>query len=240
VNDKETSRGDGSKHRKAPVGDVMKMVLDGACGFFWTVTYLLIIRRGLADKTYGMPMVAITANISWEFTFSVLRPAPFPRVIAVTWLVLDLAILYTFLRFGRSEFPRLPGWAFGAMTVGTFILAFLGIWHFSLELDHGMGVYVAYIQNFMMSGLFVAMLLQRNSTRGQSSLIALAKLIGTALAGSVVLIYVEGRDSPLMIYLVVGIFVLDLVYLVALAMLKRNERSAAHTLDLQIAQDGLG
>jgi len=218
----------------------MKMALDGACGFFWTVTYLLIIRRGFADKTYGMPLVAIAANISWEFTFSVLRPAPFPRVIAVTWLVLDLVILYTFLRFGRSEFPRLPGWTFGAMAAGTFILAFLGIWYFSLELDHGMGVYAAYIQNFMMSGLFLAMLLHRNSTRGQSSLIALAKMIGTALAGSVVLIYVEGRDSPFMIYLVVGIFVLDLTYLIAIAMLQRDERSAAHALDLQIARDGSG
>ncbi len=39
-------------------------------GLFWTVTYLLIIRRGFRDQTYGMPLVALCANLAWEFIFS--------------------------------------------------------------------------------------------------------------------------------------------------------------------------
>ena len=31
-----------------------------ASGLFWTLTYVLVIRQGLADRTYGMPLVALT------------------------------------------------------------------------------------------------------------------------------------------------------------------------------------
>jgi len=33
-------------------------------GIFWTITYLLIIRRSIQDKSVGMPMVALCMNIS--------------------------------------------------------------------------------------------------------------------------------------------------------------------------------
>jgi hypothetical protein len=44
--------------------------LEIGSGIFWTLVYLLIIRLGFRDKTYGMPITALCANISWEFIFS--------------------------------------------------------------------------------------------------------------------------------------------------------------------------
>src|SRR5659263_565954 len=46
-------------------------------GLFWSITYILIIRRGLKDKTYGMPLAAVCANISWEGIFSCLSNKKF-------------------------------------------------------------------------------------------------------------------------------------------------------------------
>jgi hypothetical protein len=43
-------------------------------GIFWTITYLLIIRRGFLDHTYGMPLIALCANLTWEFIFSFVFP----------------------------------------------------------------------------------------------------------------------------------------------------------------------
>ncbi len=43
-------------------------------GLFWIITYILIIKRGFQDKKYGMPMVALCANISWEFIFTFIYP----------------------------------------------------------------------------------------------------------------------------------------------------------------------
>ena len=43
-------------------------------GIFWTLTYVPIIWRGFLDQTYGMPLAALCANLSWEFIFSFVHP----------------------------------------------------------------------------------------------------------------------------------------------------------------------
>jgi hypothetical protein len=82
-------------------------------GAFWTLTYLLIIRRGFLDRTYGMPLVALCANISWEFIFSFLYPhGPVQRPVNIVWFSLDLIILFQMLRYGpsRGRSTRCSGW----------------------------------------------------------------------------------------------------------------------------------
>ena len=39
-------------------------------GIFWSLAYFLIIRQGFKDRTYGMPLAALCANISWEAIFA--------------------------------------------------------------------------------------------------------------------------------------------------------------------------
>nr|WP_222707310.1 hypothetical protein [Pontibacter qinzhouensis] len=53
----------------AAVDPTLDVVLKISSGVFWTLAYLLLLRRGYIDKSYGMPMVALCANISWEFIF---------------------------------------------------------------------------------------------------------------------------------------------------------------------------
>ncbi len=48
-------------------------------GFFWTVVYILIIKLGFQEKTYGIPKTALCANLSWEFIFSFIHPHDVPR-----------------------------------------------------------------------------------------------------------------------------------------------------------------
>ena len=52
-------------------------------GVLWTMVYLLIIKRGFADKTYGMPLPALCANLSWEFIFSFIHPHGVPQIYVV-------------------------------------------------------------------------------------------------------------------------------------------------------------
>ena len=40
------------------------------CFVFWLAAYVLIIRRGLKDRTFGMPIAALCGNIAWEVLFS--------------------------------------------------------------------------------------------------------------------------------------------------------------------------
>jgi len=187
--------------------------LEIGSGIFWTLVYLLIIRLGFRDKTYGMPITALCANISWEFIFSFMIPHDSPQnYINVVWFVFDLIIVCQTLRFGRTVFePRqlfYPAFVLGLVTSFGVILAI------TYEFSDWDGKYAAFGQNLMMSVLFIAMLLKRRDVSGQSVYIALFKMLGTLLPS--ILFYLRFPTSVLLNSLYVSIFVFDSIYLVML------------------------
>ncbi|GAA4298677.1 hypothetical protein [Nibribacter koreensis] len=181
-------------------------------GVFWTITYLLILRRGYLDKTYGMPMAALCANLAWEFIFSFVHPHPAPQLyIDYLWLLFDIGILVQYLRYGSKEFPdHLPRALFYPTFAFSLIFAALLIAAISREFNEYIGIYAAFGQNLMMSILFVRMYLKRYHVQGQSIYIALAKLIGTVFPS--VLFYLYFPKSYLLILLYMGILLFDTVY----------------------------
>ncbi|MGW2486040.1 transmembrane-type terpene cyclase [Streptomyces sp. NPDC001606] len=199
-------------------------------GAFWTAAYVLLVRTGVRERTFGMPVVAFATNISWEFMFAFVRPqAGMLHVVNIVWFCFDLAVGYTVVRFGRSEFPYLPARLFPPALAVLLALAYVGMDYASQEFDQGAGTITAFGSNLAMSGMFLAMLAARRGTRGQSAGIALAKLLGTACASLALLTDPAGDpryDSALMYYLYVGCFLLDVAYLAALCAVRRAERVA--------------
>jgi hypothetical protein len=193
-----------------------RTALQIASGICWTLAYMLIIRRGFLDKTYGMPLAALCANISWEFIFSFIIPVSPPQnYVNVVWFAFDTVIVFQFLRYGRSQFKgTLPDRYFYPLFVLSLVVAFGGVLTMSYEFKDFVGKYAAFSQNLMMSILFVAMLVRRNNVSGQSLYIALLKMIGTLLPS--ILFFMLDQSAPFMNYLFVSIFVFDLVYVVAL------------------------
>lgn len=195
---------------------IIAHILQISSGLFWTLTYLLIIRRSYIDKTYGMPMVAICANISWEFIFSFVYPHPQPQLyIDYLWLLFDLGILVQYLLYGKKEFPKqLPVSLFLPTFLFTLIYAALLILLVSQEFNEYIGIYAAFGQNLIMSVLFIHLLLKRADASGQSLYIALCKMIGTIFPS--VLFYLYFPHSYLLLLLYAGIFVFDLTYFLLL------------------------
>jgi hypothetical protein len=200
-------------------------------GVAWTITYLLIIWRGFADRTYGMPLVALGANLSWEFIFSFVHPSNQPqRTVNVIWLLFDLVILVTAVRFGAREFPGLPRWLYLSGLGGILVLSYLGVLLFANEFDNGGAVYVAFAQNLLMSGLFLTMLWSRwlrraeeDPLRGQSVWIGVAKLVGTAFASAMAYFTLpDYAGSALLAYLYLTILLLDGAYVAALLVARRE------------------
>ncbi|ALJ01563.1 hypothetical protein DC20_18020 [Rufibacter tibetensis] len=185
-------------------------------GLFWTIAYILILRRGYKDKYYGMPMAALCANVSWEFIFAFVYPHPQPQLyIDYLWLVFDVGILVQYLAYGRSEFPEhLPKKLFYVTFLFTLVYCALTITAMAQEFNDYIGIYAAFAQNLMMSVLFIRMLLKRNSSRGQSGYIALSKMVGTIFPS--ILFYLYFPNSNLLLLLFCGIFVLDVVYFLLL------------------------
>jgi hypothetical protein len=207
------------------------MTFDGilvGSGVLWTLTYLLIIRQGFLDRTYGMPLAALCANLSWEFIFAFVYPHDLPqRAVNMVWFSFDLVILGQVLLYGPREFGNLSRrlfYAGFALALGT---AFGAVLATTLEFDDFDGAYSAFGQNLMMSILFVTMLYSRGSLRGQSISIAALKMGGTALASFAFYFFdSDYAGSVLLPFLYVAILVFDGIYLAATVVYSRRERSA--------------
>ncbi len=187
-------------------------------GAFWSATYILIIRRGFKDKTFGMPLAALCANISWEAIFAFLTPHEPPQLyVNYVWFSLDAVIVWQFLKYGKKEFSNLSYWQFYGIFALGISIAVPMILAINYQLDDEVGAYAAFGQNLMMSALFVAMLMNRKGITGQSFYIALFKMIGTGLSSLAFFLYRPiAQDSVLLQFFFVAIFVFDLIYTVSI------------------------
>ncbi|MCE8424243.1 MAG: hypothetical protein J5U17_00515 [Candidatus Methanoperedens sp.] len=185
-------------------------------GIFWSLTYILVIRHGFKDKTYGIPLGALCANISWEAIFSFIHPHSPPQLyINYIWFFLDVIIILQFLKYGKSEFPKFSIRQFYFTFLMALTTAFFLVLFITYEFNDFKGAYTAFGQNLMMSILFITMLLSRNDLRGQSIYIALFKMLGTGISSLAFYLYQPiSQGSFLLPFLFVSIFVYDLIYLV--------------------------
>jgi len=152
------------------------------CGAAWTLAYILIIIRSFRDKTYGMPFLALAFNFTWEVLFSTVLydHNPVHLVMNGTWAVMDVPILVAYFMYGKKEWPsRLNPQLFYPFSILVLVGVAGFIYFLCRELHDVTGTYMAYIQNLMMSLLFINMLNNRGNLSGQSAGIAIAKMIGT-------------------------------------------------------------
>ncbi|WP_211207195.1 hypothetical protein [Stackebrandtia nassauensis] len=202
----------------------MVLMLTALSGIAWTIVYIAAIRVGFRDRTYAMPLVALGLNFAWEVIYTVHgfdTGASVQTYINLAWTLADAVIVYTFFRFGRRE---LPGFIGRGVFVGGGVLVFAACfavqWLFVVEFDWTLAVrYSAFLQNLLMSGLFIAMLIARRGPRGQSMVIAVAKWIGT-LAPTIVFGVYEGSTFILGIGILCSVF--DLAYIGLLWMVQRR------------------
>ncbi|PKL36047.1 MAG: hypothetical protein CVV44_17650 [Spirochaetae bacterium HGW-Spirochaetae-1] len=207
-------------------------------GFFWTITYILIIKRGFQDKAHGMPMWALAMNISWEFIYSFVTPAPAPQLyINIVWFSFDVVILYHFIKSWKLDFPQFQARYFYPFFALVMVTSFLGVLFIQYDGLHpgvmnleaskgyalGMGrAYSAFGMNMIMSILYVGMIMSRNSVAGQSIYIALAKMIGTIFADLAFIVYPKSPITPgtphadelLFPYMYAAILIFDIIYVV--------------------------
>ena len=93
------------------------------------------------------------------------------------------------------------------MIITAFACQFALIWQFGFEWAEG---YSAFLQNLVMSLLFLSMFVARRGAEGQSMTIAVAKCIGT-LAPTILFGVI--KDVPLVLVIGALCFVFDLIYI---------------------------
>lgn len=195
-------------------------------GIAWGTVYIDAIRVGFRDKTYAIPFWAMALNLSWEVLHTILgfrlEGAALQVIINALWASFDLVILYTWFRFGRHHFPRqfekrwfIP-WSLLVISVA-FILQYSFVAEFGIYPGRA---YAAFLQNLLMSLLFIDMLVRRASGDGQSMTIAISKWLGTL--APTILFGITGTDTfngPNRMLLLIGLLcsLFDLIYIVMLA-----------------------
>lgn len=193
-------------------------------GFCWTIVYLKLIVSGFKEKTYGMPFIALTLNFSWEVIYSYfnLTTHNYTSIqtwITLIWLFLDIFIIFTYLLYGKSYFPPYCNREyFIPWTLIIFLMSFILQYLFIIEFGDSGQVYSAFLQNLIMSILFINMLVHRNDLKGQNLVIAINKWLGT-LASTILFGFIYGNRLAL----VIGIFcsVFDLIYIYFLNHIKK-------------------
>lgn len=195
----------------------MEPVLTLLSRLAWIVVYVAAIRIGFRQKTYAMPIAALGLNLAWEWVYSIQGiqgGLDLQDYINIAWALADVAVLYTFFRFGRSELPGFVtkplfiAWGVGILGA-SLLIQLLFVAEFGLA-HNASATYSAFLQNLLMSGLFIAMFMARRGARGQSLTIAVAKWIGT-LAPTITFGVLHGSPFVLGVGLLCSVF--DLAYI---------------------------
>jgi hypothetical protein len=212
--------------------DTIKLILTATSGICWTIVYIEGIRIGFRDRSYAIPFFALALNFAWELLYTVFgfrtSGLSTQNVFNAVWFTFDIGILYTYFNFGAKYFTR-PSMQSSPATAGGSDRLFIG-WSLlvlctALVLEysfirefgvaHGAG-YSAFLQNLLMSVLFIAMLVRRGNREGQSLTIAVCKWIGT-LAPTILFGVLGDGGFPhgSFLILIAGIFcsVFDLTYI---------------------------
>jgi hypothetical protein len=218
----------------------MALALTLLSGVAWTVVYVVAIRIGFQQRTYAIPAVALALNIAWESIYGIrglATDASVQTFINLAWAAADVVIVYTFLRYGRRELPDFVSRPmFVVWSVVIFATAYVVQWLFVVEFGWAEAPkYSAFLQNLLMSCLFIAMFVARQGSRGQSIVIAVAKWIGT-LAPTIVFGILAGSAFILGVGLLCSVF--DLAYLGLLLWARWNlpHGQAARVDDTAIGQ----
>lgn len=189
------------------------------CFGFWLAAYVLIIRRGIKDKSFGMPIASMCWNIGWEAMFSFFYKSEF-RLIEYgnsAWVLLDLGVLYAAWMYAPDDFknPVAKRWVRPAMLLGIG-LAMLVMKPFIDIYRDPNGTFLGWADAFAMSMLFIAMLLRRDSVQGQSIWIAITMFLGNVAAYFWVELYPPGPqlDHRMNLCFAVTTGIFNVIYIV--------------------------
>jgi len=211
--------------------ETIRIILTVISGICWTIVYIEGIRLGFKHRSYAIPFFALALNFAWESLYTYYgfqSTISVQAVVNAVWFLLDIGILVTYFSFGRKYFPaQLPGYssaneksnasAFIGWSVLVLVAAFFVEFAFRKEFGVRVGAgYSAFLQNLLMSVLFINMLVKRGSREGQSLTIAFSKWLGTL--APTILFGIIGEDGfPNGSYLIVVLGTLcsifDLIYI---------------------------
>jgi hypothetical protein len=219
----------------------IEIIATTASGIAWTIVYIALVYRGFKDKSYGMPLIPLALNFAWELVFSLIYPPKSTgtagMAINAIWMICDIGIIASYFSFSYRYFYQRYGlskivWlfysilafltAFGIMLAGGPFFGQFQIYFFG-DIFQG-AIFIAYVQNLIISICFLLMIWERDSSNGQSLTIGIFKCIGTGLTVGVYYIFYLHKGNAILMNLIISVtFLLDLIYIATIYRKLKNE-----------------
>lgn len=77
----------------------------------WDAAYILMTLRSLKTKSYSMPLLGLALNVSWEIVYALyVCESPLETAGFTIWLILDIGVVYTTIKFAPYEWNRTSPW----------------------------------------------------------------------------------------------------------------------------------
>ena len=133
----------------------------------------LFVQRTSRSPRATLTLMGRCANIAWELTYGFVHPlSPIETIAAVPWLVIDLGIAHTILKFGPAEWASSPTAQqhLPAMLIAgsTLMYAWLQSFTASCATAGEAAFSSGFLCQVFLGFVSVAQLLSRDSTRGHS------------------------------------------------------------------------
>lgn len=178
------------------------------CGLFWLLVYIQIIYNGINYELYEIPAISSGMNLAWETILIFILPYPysicFYLALIIWWIcnifVCSIEVLVYPYRYQKIIF-------FLSFIGSIFWIYFITIFYSDYE-----GIYSAYIDNFIMSILYIIYSSKKNNTISLS--IGLCKLLGTLFAS--IALYISRPlfyNNNILILSAILIFIFDAIYI---------------------------
>ena len=168
------------EHDLTPTLLVLAAIMFGA----WTIAYAQIVMSCFREKTYGLPLVSIFQNFSWELIFGFQLLAP--GVVALVWgnrlwFLVDCVIVLQVFLYGKQS--QTNPWVrdnFHTIALSGLLATGIGVYSFAAYFQDVYGLALSFLINLLMSVLFIAMIFARPDLKGMPYGAAWAKMVGTA------------------------------------------------------------
>ncbi|KAH7006758.1 hypothetical protein EDB80DRAFT_751546 [Ilyonectria destructans] len=227
----------------------------GFAGLAWTLCYILYARQGLRTKSYGMPLFALANNFAWEMVYALsVADAPREKTAMVIWMLIDIPIIYSTLRYGREEWTHaqmvsrnlgkilvalvmlcaVAHWSFASWWMGNRIAMKSGKFYRGIEGQDAteMAFWAVSVCQVIVSTSSLAQLVTRQHTGGVSWSIWALRFLGTLVGlninyGWAWYTWTEAHGyfmSAPGVFLWGMTTICDIVYAIVFAQVRRNER----------------
>jgi len=188
---------------------------------FWLLTYIIYIKNIRAKQFVEIPLIVVGLNIAWEFIWSF----PFGSSVGNymgsaiqigygLWFFFDCFIFWGILKYGYKQFQN-PFFRQNSKIIAILVAIFGLIFFYTFNIsgyDTQIGTISAYLDNIMISSLYIFLFVNQQDKTLFSKSVAWYKMLGTGLI-SVALVW-HWNDNYFLMFITTVVLILDIYYII--------------------------